>query len=63
MALQLDNAENQLLVELLEGELQNVRSENYHAESHRVKEMMKEREGVIRGLIEKLRQSGESSSA
>lgn len=52
--LELSRSERDLLVELLESELTDVRSENYHAESHEVKELLKAREALVRQLLGRL---------
>jgi hypothetical protein len=44
----------EFLCELLKREIEELRSENYHAESHRVKELLKEREASAKSLLEQL---------
>jgi len=46
--------ERQFLVELLRAEVTELRSENYHADRHDVKELLKEREACAKGLLERL---------
>jgi hypothetical protein len=46
--------EREFLTELLQGEITELRSENYHAESHAVKELLKEREACAKRLLERL---------
>lgn len=58
MQLTLNNAERELLTALLQTELRDVRSENYHAESHQVKVGLRDREARVRGLLERLAESG-----
>lgn len=58
----LTEQERQLLIELLEEEVRDLRSENYHAESHEVKEMLKGKEALAKGLLERLRQATGSES-
>lgn len=55
MELTLTETERQLLISLLESEVQQVRSENYHAESHDVKVLLKEREERVNQLLQKLK--------
>lgn len=54
MQIVLNDAELSLLVELLDQELRDVRSEGYHAESHDAKTLFKAREAVVRELLGKL---------
>ncbi len=51
MEISLTETERRLLIEVLEREIREVRSEVYHAESHDVKEMLKERAACVRGLL------------
>jgi hypothetical protein len=46
--------ERQFLLELLQGEVPALRSEVYRAESHEVKELLKEREACAKRLLEQL---------
>ena len=46
--------ERQFLMEVLQPEIAELRSENYHAESHDVKELIKERERCAKHLMEVL---------
>ena len=54
MQIVLNDVEMSLLVELLDQELRDVRSEGYHAESHNAKQLFKAREAVVRELLGKL---------
>jgi hypothetical protein len=54
MQIELNETELRLLIELLDQELRDVRSENYHAESHDAKKLFKAREAVVRELLVKL---------
>lgn len=54
MQITLSNDEVAILVELLTEEVSDVRSENYHAESHNVKEQLKGREVIVKQLLERL---------
>ena len=57
MQIELNETEHSLLVELLDQELRDVRSEGYHAESHDAKQLFKAREAVVRELLVKLQGS------
>lgn len=48
----LTERECQFLAELLQREVTEVRSEIYHAESHDVKELLKEREACAKRLLQ-----------
>ncbi|HLV80918.1 MAG TPA: hypothetical protein VKT32_11585 [Chthonomonadaceae bacterium] len=54
MQIEFNEAERGLLIELLDQELRDVRSENYHAESHDAKQLFKQRETLVRDLLVKL---------
>jgi len=55
MELALTETERELLISLLESEVQQIRSEGYHAESHDVKELLKEREAIVNRLLQRLK--------
>jgi hypothetical protein len=54
MAIDLSKPEQELLVALLETELDDVRSELHHTQAFDYKETLKDREGLVRGLLAKL---------
>lgn len=55
MEISLTETERQLLIKLLESEIVQIRSENYHAQSHAVKELLKEREAVVNRILQRLK--------
>jgi hypothetical protein len=46
--------ERQFLIEMLNREIAELRSENYHAESHDIKELLKEREACAKHLLQQI---------
>jgi nicotinamide riboside kinase len=54
MSIELGPKERELLGELLEKELEEVRSELHHTQAHGYKETLKEREQLVRELLAKL---------
>jgi len=56
MEIALTETERQLLISLLESELQQVRSEGYHAESHDVKVLLKERKASVNQILQRLKE-------
>jgi hypothetical protein len=54
MQIELNETELRLLVEMLDQELRDVRSEVYRADSHDAKRLLKAREAVVRELLVKL---------
>lgn len=54
MAIDLSKSEEELLVDLLQTELEDVRSELHHTQALEFKESLKEREALVRGLLAKL---------
>lgn len=55
MQLNVSEAERTLLLSILQREAQDLRSENYHAESHAAKEIIKARAAEIAALIDKFK--------
>jgi hypothetical protein len=54
MPIDLIPMEKDLLVNLLEKELEEIRSELHHTQGHGYKDTLKERELLVRGLLAKL---------
>jgi hypothetical protein len=54
MQITINEVERQILAEVLDAEMRELRSQNYHAESHEAKEMLKQREAIIRRLLAEL---------
>jgi len=54
MAIELVDVEKDLLKAMLEKELEDIRSEFHHTQAFDYKESLKERENLVRGLLEKL---------
>lgn len=54
MPIELMPMEKDLLVNLLEKELEEIRSELHHTQGHGYKDTLKERELLVRGLLAKL---------
>ncbi len=55
MAIDLSKSEQEFLVDLLQTELDDVRSELHHTQALDFKESLKEREALIRGLLARLK--------
>jgi hypothetical protein len=55
MPMELSSLETELLVNLLEKELEEIRSERHHTQGHGYKDTLKERELLVRGLLAKLK--------
>jgi len=53
--IRLNETERDLLINLLESEFKQIRSSVYHAESHSVKELLKEREASINQILKELK--------
>ena len=56
-AINLSEQEQQLLVELLEREIPNLRDEIFHTDDHTYREFLKERENSIKNLAQKLKEN------
>jgi len=54
MAIELSHPEKDLLTEILQKELEDIRSEFHHTQAFEYKESLKEREAAVRGLLVKL---------
>lgn len=54
MAIDLDQAEKDLLTAILQKELGDIRSEFHHTQAFDYKESLKAREAAVRGLLDKL---------
>ena len=54
MEIALTEVERQLLVELLEGEARQAPTEYHHTQNHEFKQMLREREAVVQGLLARL---------
>lgn len=54
MPIDLAPMEKDLLVNLLEKELEDIRTELHHTRGHDYKDTLKERELIVRGLLAKL---------
>jgi len=52
----LSDKEQQLLVELLDREIPNLRDEIFHTDAHEYREFLKERENSIKELIKRLKE-------
>ena len=55
--------ERQFLIEMVQGEISELRSENYHAESHQTKAFLKEREECAKRLLDQLQQDRPQTAA
>lgn len=53
----LSDKEQQLLVELLDREIPNLRDEIFHTDDHEYREFLKERENSIKELLRRLTES------
>ena len=53
----LSDKEQQLLVELLDREIPNLRDEIFHTDDHEYREFLKERENSIKELLGRLKES------
>jgi hypothetical protein len=56
MAIELSRLEKDLLTAILQKELEDIRTEFHHTQAFDYKESLKEREAVVRGLLDKLAQ-------
>ncbi|MFN3414064.1 MAG: hypothetical protein ACK42L_08405 [Thermoanaerobaculum sp.] len=63
MLLELSKEERRTLEGILEAALRDLRAEVYHAETADFKKQLKNDEGLLRGLLAKLRQVGSASPA
>ena len=54
MPVELNALEKELIANLLEKELEDIRSELHHTQSHEYKDNIKEREKVVRELLARL---------
>jgi hypothetical protein len=54
MPIELDPLEKDLVTNLLEKELEEIRSELHHTRGHDFKDTLKERELLVRGLLARL---------
>ncbi|MEW5878206.1 MAG: hypothetical protein AB1751_09110 [Acidobacteriota bacterium] len=63
MFLELSEEERRTLEGILEAALRDLRAEVYHADTAEFKEQLKADEGLLRGLLAKLRQAGSASAA
>jgi hypothetical protein len=55
MRIELDERERELLLDLLEEQLGDLRDEIYRAESHEFKELLRAKKELVKKLIEHLR--------
>jgi len=55
MAIDLSEPERELLAELLDKELEDIRSELHHTQGHDFKDSLREREALVRGLLARMR--------
>ena len=55
-AINLSDKEQQLLVELLDREIPNLRDEILHTDDHEYREFLKERENSIKELLKRLKE-------
>jgi len=55
-AINLSDKEQQLLVELLDREIPNLRDEILHTDDHEYREFLKERENFIKELLRRLKE-------
>jgi hypothetical protein len=53
----LSDKEQQLLTELLEGEIPELRDEIFHTDDHEYRETLKEKEEALKGLLKRLQES------
>ncbi len=51
MPVELNALERDLIANLLEKELEDIRSERHHTQNHEFKDNLREREGLVRGLL------------
>ena len=56
-AINLSDKEQQLLSELLDREIPNLRDEIFHTDDHEYREFLKERENSIKELLRRLKES------
>jgi hypothetical protein len=54
MEIALTEAERQLLIELLEAEARQAPAEYHHTQNHEFKQLLREREAVVNGLLARL---------
>jgi hypothetical protein len=57
VAINFSDKEQQLLIELLEREIPNIRGEIWHTDDHDYREFLKEREIALKDLVNKLKES------
>ena len=57
MIIELGPAERDLVTDLLEKELEDIRSELHHTQVHGYREALKDREKLVRDLLEKMKRS------
>lgn len=62
MFLELSEEERRTLEAILEAALRELRAEVYHAETAEFKEQLKADEGLIRGILGRLRRTGSEGS-
>jgi hypothetical protein len=55
MTIELGPAERDIVTELLEKELEDMRSELHHTQVHGYREALKDREKLVRDLLEKMK--------
>lgn len=55
MPVELNALERELIANLLEKELEDIRSELHHTQNHEYKDNLKEREGLVRDLLARFR--------
>jgi hypothetical protein len=55
-AINLSDKEQQLLVELLDREIPNLRDEILHTDDHKYREFLKEKESAIKELLRRLKE-------
>jgi hypothetical protein len=55
MTIELGPAERDIVTELLETELEDMRSELHHTQVHGYREALKDREKLVRDLLEKMK--------
>lgn len=57
MTIELGPAERDIVMDLLEKELEDMRSELHHTQAHGYREALKDREKLVRDLLEKMKRS------
>jgi len=63
MAMTLTDQELQYLLELLEREIPNLREEIHHTDDHDYREFLKERERLVKALVEKFSAYGSQAKS